>query len=300
MLLNSTTLGYIDFRSKVLPGGWQCWKSSVFHKFSQDSASTGQNKNFHTWGRGREEALIKCWVITTSPPPPFYPGLLPSFLLTILSHCLLHHHHHHHQVFTEVSQSWYLHSSESQHKFYGIGKQPVDLLLNLLSFFWGRGKRRTRRGAPGSALKEGNFGRKGALGAESTPDPNTRPIHHLMPVTTRKLRSRYFGPNQELHERRLFCLIFVFNVFELIKTDMKIILHIQYHNLKFELRAIIGTVDQIFPSHLSPTWKCCSRSNITEWRLQATVVHARDQGSNYQRGKATPADTVAGKCLKTA
>ena len=240
MLLNSTTLWYHDFRSKALPWGWQCWKSSVFHKFSQDSASTGQNKNFHTWGRGREEALIKCWVITTSPPPPFYPGLLPSFLLTILSHSLLHHHRHHHQVFTEVSQSWYLHSSESQHKFYGIGKQPVDLLLNLLSFFWGRGKRRTRRGAPGSALKEGNFGRKGALGAESTPDPNTRPIHHLMPVTTRKLRSRYFGPNQELHERRLFCLIFVFNVFELIKTDMKIILHIQYHNLKFELSRVAG------------------------------------------------------------
>ena len=169
--------------------------------------------------------------------------------------------------------------------------------------FWGREKRRKRRGGPGSALKEGNFGSRGTVGAESTPDPNTRPIHHLMPVTTRKLRSRYFRPDQELHEKRFgfFCLIFDFNIFELIKTDMKIILHIQYQNLKIEHRAIIGTVDQIFPSHLIPTtWKCRSRSNITEWRLQATVVQARDQGSNYQRGKATPADTVAGKCLKTA
>ena len=118
-----------------------------------------------------------------------------------------------------------------------------------------------------------------------------------MPVTTRKLRSRYFGPNQELHERRLFCLIFVFNVFELIKTDMKIILHIQYHNLKFELRAIIGTVDQIFPSYLLPHVKMLQPNTIAG---NGGPRQARDQGSNYQRGKATPADTVAGKCLKTA
>ena len=78
-----------------------------------------------------------------------------------------------------------------------------------------------------------------------------------MPVTTRKLRSRYFRPDQELHERRFafFCLIFVFNVFELIKTDMKIILHIQYQNLKIEHRAIIGAVNQTFPSHVLPHMK---------------------------------------------
>ena len=69
------------------------------------------------------------------------------------------------------------------------------------------------------------------MGAESTPDPNTRPIHHLMPVTTRKLRFRYSGPDTELREKKIW-LIFGFNIFELIKTDMKIILHIQYQNLK--------------------------------------------------------------------
>ena len=145
-------------------------------------------------------------------------------------------------------------------------------------------------------MKEGNFGRKGALGAESTPDPNTRPIHHLMPVTTRKLRSRYFGPNQELHERRLFCLIFVFNVFELIKTDMKIILHIQYQNLDYWSSRSNFSVSSL------PHVKMLQPIKYHRMTIAGNggPRQARDQGSNYQRGKATPADTVAGKCLKTA
>ena len=83
---------------------------------------------------------------------------------------------------------------------------------------------------------------------------------------------------------------------------MKIILHIQYHNLKFELRAIIGTVDQIFPSHLLPHVKMLQPIKYHRMTIAGNggPRQARDQGSNYQRGKATPADMVAGKCLKTA
>ena len=77
------------------------------------------------------------------------------------------------------------------------------------------------------------------------------------------------------------------------------ILHIQYQNLKIEHRAIIGTVDQFFASHLVPHVKLLQPIKYHRMTIAGNGVHARDQGSNYQRGKATPADMVAGKCLKT-
>ena len=181
-----------------------------------------------------------------------------------------------------------------------IPPPPSSSAPKLALVFWGGEKRRKRRGGPGSALKEGNFASSGTVGAESTPDPNTRPIHHLMPVTTRKLRFRYSGPDTELREKKIW-LIFGFNIFELIKTDMKIILHIQYQNLKFKHWAILGEVDHIFPSHLLPHVKMLQPIKFHRMTIAGNggPGQARDQGSNYQRGKATPADMVAGKCLKT-